>query len=95
MKADGESRETDLETGKVVTTATCQCCHCGRHWEYKPGSGRKRGWCRNCHAITCGNTECDPCVHFLQKLENQVKGLPVEHKPVIVQGVDIGRLETR
>jgi len=38
---------------------TIQCCHCGMHWIFKPGSGRVRGYCLLCNAITCGHPRCD------------------------------------
>ena len=40
------------------------CCHCGRQWEYKPGSGKDRAWCNRCKAITCGSKKCDPCTPY-------------------------------
>ena len=33
---------------------TMQCCHCGKHWNFVPGSGRQRGFCYHCMQITCG-----------------------------------------
>jgi hypothetical protein len=37
---------------------TLQCVHCGMHWEYKPGSGRKRGFCNFCNGVVCGQDYC-------------------------------------
>lgn len=38
---------------------TMQCVHCGMHWECKPGSKRKRGFCVACRGATCGKERCD------------------------------------
>lgn len=43
---------------------TQQCCHCGRHWEVKPGSGTRRGWCVRCGKVTCGARACQTCVPY-------------------------------
>jgi hypothetical protein len=59
---------TDLNTGSVVAT-TKQCCHCGNHFISKKGSGKMRGWCTKCSAITCGKIKCCVCVPFEKKLE--------------------------
>lgn len=37
---------------------TLSCAHCGIHWEVKPGSGIKRGFCQDCKAPLCGKKEC-------------------------------------
>ncbi len=54
--------------GSVVAT-TKQCCHCGNHFVMIKGSGKKRGWCMKCHAITCGCIKCCKCVPFEKKLD--------------------------
>ena len=41
---------------------TQQCCHCGRHFIVRRGSGRTRGWCLCCGKVTCGAPQCDACV---------------------------------
>jgi len=41
---------------------TRQCCHCGMHWIYKPGSGTVRGFCMKCNGTTCGAERCNACV---------------------------------
>lgn len=43
---------------------TMQCCHCGNHFVRVPGSGRIRGFCRNCMAVTCGDPACHACKPF-------------------------------
>ena len=52
----------------IVENDTTQCCHCNSHFIMKPGSGTIRGFCTKCHAITCGNPKCNPCVPFEEKL---------------------------
>ncbi len=59
--------------GQVVAD-TVQCCHCGNHWIPTPGSGKVRGYCVKCDALTCGAEECDPCQPFEHKLELFEKG---------------------
>ena len=47
---DGEGRRIEGETR--------QCVHCQFVWEYKPGSGIKRGWCTRCNGLICARPEC-------------------------------------
>lgn len=35
-----------------------QCCHCQYTWEYKPGSGDRRGWCLKHEGFLCARPEC-------------------------------------
>jgi hypothetical protein len=44
--------------GRTVTGETRQCVHCTYVWEYKPGSGTKRGYCLHCHGLICMRGEC-------------------------------------
>jgi hypothetical protein len=69
---------------KVVCTDTIMCCHCGRHWLYQPGCGKKRGRCLRCNGFTCGSRKCDTCVPLEQRLENWEKGAAEDHRPIIV-----------
>lgn len=55
--------------GGVVSGFTDHCLHCGYHFEVKPGSGVRRGWCGYCKGPTCGKEECDVCVPFEVKLD--------------------------
>lgn len=48
---------------------TVQCCHCGRHYAVKPGSGKTRGFCMKCMAPTCGSERCDTCIPQEKMLE--------------------------
>lgn len=61
---------TLTEPGKTLFEAdTLQCCHCSAHYQVVPGSGKIRGFCRNCMKPTCGKPECDVCVPFEKKLD--------------------------
>lgn len=64
--------------GHIIVTApdsqpveleTRQCRHCGKHWLYQPGSGKRRGFCLKCMGLTCGEPECDPCVPYEARIE--------------------------
>jgi len=53
------------EPGKrTIEQDTKQCVHCGGHFQVVPGSGIKRGYCRNCMGVTCGKPECNTCLPF-------------------------------
>jgi hypothetical protein len=47
---------------------TLQCCHCGRHFVVRRGSGRIRGWCAIEGKPTCGRPECVPCVPLEKRM---------------------------
>ena len=68
--------------GEVTERDTCQCSHCGCHFGIVKGSGKKRGYCLNCAQITCGRPQCDPCVHFMKKIEAAEAGKTPEQMPV-------------
>lgn len=54
----------------VQVAETLQCCHCGMHWQRKPGSGTLRGYCMKCNAVLCGKAECmSECRPFEKWLE--------------------------
>lgn len=55
--------------GGVVVADTIQCCHCGYIFEYRAGSGKKRGWCFKCNAMTCGREKCDVCIPYEVQIE--------------------------
>lgn len=44
--------------GKRVEGETRQCVHCGKIWQYAPGSGTERGWCFNCTGFLCAEGPC-------------------------------------
>lgn len=84
VKESGWLFITDPDSDKCVTIATVQCKHCGRHWLWKKGSGRKRGWCTRCNGFTCGNDLCDYCVPQEQLLENIEQGRDLAYRPIAV-----------
>ena len=53
----------------VEMAHTKQCCHCQTHFMSVKGSGKRRGFCTRCNAVTCGNLECDVCIPFEKKLD--------------------------
>lgn len=53
---------------------TLQCCHCGKHWISRRGSGITRGFCLKCEHVTCGATACNDCIPYLKKLDLAEKG---------------------
>lgn len=55
----------------IQVSSTLQCPHCGAHFEVVPGSGKRRVWCGKCHAVTCGNPQCDTCIPIEARLENR------------------------
>lgn len=68
--------------GEVEELDTLQCCHCGSHFPVRPGSGKHRGFCMACSSTTCGRPQCDPCVHFMRRIEAAEAGMGVERMPV-------------
>lgn len=52
----------------VQVASTLACPHCSGHFTMVRGSGRKRGYCLSCGAVTCGSPECDVCVPVEEKL---------------------------
>ena len=64
-----------LDESGNPTSDTLQCIHCQAHWQFVPGSGRKRGYCMNCGGPTCGKKDCETnCEHWEKKLERIEKG---------------------
>lgn len=58
----------------VEVAVTKQCCHCGGHFISQKGSGKIRGFCTCCMAVTCGKPGCDPCLPLEKKMEEYEKG---------------------
>ena len=81
-RGNGVLISTPLDSDRVTVQDTAQCCHCGRNWVVKPGSGRKRGLCLRCNGITCGSARCDACVPLEQRLENVESGRPEDYRPI-------------
>lgn len=65
----------DRESDRKVESDALQCCHCAAHFWVNKGSGKRRGYCMNCGAVTCGNPACGPCVHWKKKIELIDSGL--------------------
>jgi hypothetical protein len=51
--------ETATKDGQKIQGETRQCCHCQATWEYRPGSGTRRGWCLKCNGFLCGQPACE------------------------------------
>lgn len=81
-KRSGILISTPYDGGPVVIQDTVMCCHCGRHWLVRPGSGKRRGICLNCGGITCGKKKCDKCVPLEQRLENWEAGRDEDYRPI-------------
>lgn len=62
--------------GEIQDGDTLSCCHCGRHWEVRVGSGAERGFCTRCMGYVCGPT-CYECVPKERRLENVEAGRPL------------------
>ena len=56
--------------GVETERPTLMCAHCQYTWVVQPGSGRRRGFCRNCMGPTCGRRDCELlCVPWEQAME--------------------------
>ena len=44
--------------GHTTEGESRQCIHCLYVWEYKPGSGDRRGWCLKHNGFLCARPEC-------------------------------------
>lgn len=75
---------TPNDSDRSVEISMVQCCHCGRHTPYVPGSGRRRGFCMRCARLTCGDPRCDACLPIEQWLENREAGRPDDFYPTQV-----------
>lgn len=69
LHSHGEAEWTDKESGRKTVRDCLQCCHCALQFFVEPESGKKRGYCMNCGAVTCGQPKCDPCIHWKRKIE--------------------------
>lgn len=50
---------------------TLRCPHCGAHFVSVQGSGKKRGYCRDCAKVVCGAEQCMQHVPLNAWLEQQ------------------------
>ena len=56
--------------GGKVEYETRMCAHCGKHWIYQPGSGKKYGVCAVCGGYVCDNPKCQRrCTPLDEKFE--------------------------
>lgn len=69
--------------GRDLERDSLRCCHCGTHFWVTPGSGKARGFCTRCGAVTCGAPTCAACVPLEQQLENKEQGNPLDHVPIV------------
>lgn len=81
VTSDGASEEHDTQ----------QCVHCGAVWEFRPGSGRTRGFCVRCMGVTCGNPACDACVPIEARLDH-MEGRKSRYTDTIQQLIREGAL---
>lgn len=66
-KAHGYSIATG--EGRAHESDYLQCSHCALQFQVEPGSGKKRGYCTRCGAVTCGASKCDTCIPWRQKFD--------------------------
>lgn len=76
------SKRVERIAGAIVVDGqqvaeTLQCCHCGQHWERRPGSGTLRGYCMKCNSVLCGQPacmkNCKPFEKWLEEVEKADK----------------------
>lgn len=54
----------------LIQVQTLQCPHCGEHWKWETGSGRKHKYCGNCHGTTCSKKVCiENCIPLEKYLD--------------------------
>lgn len=67
---------------------TAQCKHCGKHWKIERGSGKQRGFCRNCMGVTCGakrcTDTCEPVEKMLERMEAEF-AIQVEYDRILTE----------
>jgi ribosomal protein S27AE len=54
----------------VEIAHSMQCPHCGNHFVSIRGSGKRRVWCGQCAAVTCGDPSCDAHIPFEARLDH-------------------------
>ena len=84
----GELIITPYDGGKVERSALVRCAHCDYTWQFRPGSGVRRGRCMRCGGLVCGRPYCRvlQCTSAEQRLENLEAGRPLDWRPIIVAG---------
>jgi hypothetical protein len=81
------SQLPDVDKDEAIVTV--MCAHCGRHWPFRPGSGKRRGFCTRCYGYTCGNPRCDNCIPLEQNLELMEDGYLWHEIPFISLPVSV------
>jgi len=56
-----------------------QCVHCQFLWNYKPGSGIRRGYCMKCDGWLCGRSECEEMQRAMLSQFNHLGGATDRH----------------
>lgn len=74
-RAMGHGFIHDRITGELLEeAATLNCAHCQMIFRVQPGSGRRRGFCFKCNAVTCGKPRCErtcvPWEKFVERAES-------------------------
>lgn len=90
LRPHGYMMVSDPEGG-IIEADTLQCVHCGCHWQVKPGSKRRAGYCSGCNGPICG-PKCQVCVPAEQQLENIEQGRPVDFRPIVSGWLPQGRV---
>lgn len=85
-KPSGTLIQVDTATGREYQSDTLKCIHCQRTWVHRPGSGKIRGFCRNCNGPICSPECAETCVHFEQRLENLEAGRDELHTRIFSAG---------
>jgi hypothetical protein len=82
----GTITETPHDGGRPITSDLVCCVHCGYIWVFRPGSGKRRGFCYRCNGFLCGHAACVAlgCRHWMHDIENMEKGRPEGTRPVAV-----------
>lgn len=70
----------DNGDGTVTEADTRQCCHCGKHFVWRAGSGTIRGQCLLCSnpgkpSYTCGDPKCHEHFPIEERMDLYEKGL--------------------
>ena len=73
------SRRTPMGTMIKVEGEMRMCAHCSVRWEYRPGSGIRRGYCKRCNGLLCGKGLCMRyCIPYMSKIDAIEKGLKLD-----------------
>ena len=78
-KPSGYFVTQDLVTGKKIEGETRMCAHCQYKWQYRAGSGTRRGFCTKCNGLLCGRPLCmQYCIPYIDKIEGIEKGFTLK-----------------